>query len=351
MPAICAGLAAGSKYTYGLVLLPVILAIWLFMERNRRLEATLVAVAAAALSFLAVVPYSVVDLPAFLNGLAREATHYATVKHPNDTGSRAIDKLIFYASYLSRDFGIPGIVLALIGLTSAAVSDWRRTLTAISFPAALLAVLSAQQVQIVRNILPIFPLVAAFVGVGILFLHERFMRIAIVRRINLPIYKRAISSTAFLGLFLLGVCVPLGRISTQIEVTAESRLRAVNWIQQHVAMDTTIIVPRELQFDIRPLVLAGYSVQVMQFKPLDTAESIDSLMAGISGPTIVLVPRWKATGWGPNYDTAKEKARALNVAADRARLETLADFSIERGVLVNFSIPANGNPGFSIARW
>ena len=319
------------------------------MERNRRLEATLVAVAAAALSFLAVVPYSVTDLPAFLNDFATEAAKYATIKRPYEIGPHAIDKLIYYATFLARDFGIPGLSLALIGLLSTVISDWRRTLVIVLFPVALLALLSAQQKLFHRNILPIYPLVAAFTGVGVFFLHERFMRVATVHRINLPIYRRAIGGAALFGLFLLGVSVPLSRISTQIEVTAESRVRAVNWVQQHVTMDTTIIVPKELQFDIRPLVLAGYPVQVTQFKPLDTAESIDSLMAGISGPTVVLVPRWIAKVWDRDGGRAREKAATLNMAADRAQLETLADFSIERGVFVNYPIPQFGSPGFSIA--
>ncbi len=70
-PAICVGLAAGSKYTHGLLLFSVMLAIYLFMERGRRLQATVIAIMIAGLSFLAVAPYSVIALPDFVNGLGQ----------------------------------------------------------------------------------------------------------------------------------------------------------------------------------------------------------------------------------------------------------------------------------------
>ena len=350
MPAICAGLAAGSKYTYGLVLLPVMIAILLFMERDRRLEATAIAMATAGLSFLVVVPYSVIDLPAFINGLAIEAYHYAVVRHPNDAGAPGTDKLIFYATALSRDFGVAGLVLGLVGLVSATVSDWRRTLVVVSFPVALLAVLSMQKVGFERNILPIFPCVAVFITSGVIFLHQRLTHVSFYRRMNASVLRRAISVLAFLALLLLGLSAPLSEISGQISVTEESRTRAADWIRKHVATDTTIVVPEELHFDTRPLTSRGYKVLGAEFRTLDTAEKIDLFMADVPEPFVMLVPRWKASSWGWDVDSAKDKATALNRAAMLARLVPLADFSLQRGVLINYQVPGNGSPGFSIAK-
>ena len=355
IPAICVGLAAGSKYTCGLLLLPVLIAIYLFMERDRRLQATAIAIATAGLSFLAVVPYSVITLPDFVNGLARQAYHYTT-GHPGFEANPGLDQLVFYASRLSWDFGVAGLILCLIGLISAAVSDWRRTLVLISFPVALLALLSAQRVHFPRNILPVFPCVAVLITCGIYFLHGRLMRISYVRRIDVQGLQSAMGVVVFLGLFALGMNVPLSKFAIQMEVAGESRVRAVAWIKKHVATDATVIVPEELHLDTRPLASSGYPIRVVEFKALDTTQSIDSLMAETPGPVVVLVPRWVADLRFSDADSAKDKAAALNEASMRAQLVPLADFSLQRGVLINSrmslhkgAVPGR-NPGFSIAR-
>ncbi len=355
-PAICVGLAAGSKYPCGLLLLPVLLAIYLFMERGHRLQATGIAITIAGLSFLAVAPYTVIALPDFVNGLARQAYHYAT-GHPGFEANPGLDQLVFYASHLAWDFGVAGLILCLIGLISAAYSDWRRTLILISFPVALLALLSAQRVHFPRNILPVFPLVAVLITCGIYFLHGRLMRVAWIRRRDVGGLQSAIGVVGFVGLFALGLNVPLSKFAIQMEVASESRVRAVAWIKKHVATDATVIVPQELHLDTRPLASSGYPVRVAAFKALDTAQRIDSLVAEIPGPVVVLVPRWVADRRLADADSAKDKAAALNEALMRAQLVPLADFSLQRGVLINSDsrtinkrgVPGR-NPGFSIAR-
>lgn len=174
LPAVCVGLAAGSKYPYGLLLLSVMIAIWLFMDRGRRLEATIVAAGMAVLSFLAVVPYSVIDLPAFLNGLARETYHYAVVQYSGQGASSSLHRFWDCVSFLFGEFGVVVFALFLIGLVSTAIWCWRRTLVLVSFPVALLALLSMQQVQFTRNILPLFPFVATFSALGFYLIYVRF---------------------------------------------------------------------------------------------------------------------------------------------------------------------------------
>ena len=334
MPAICVGLAAGSKYTHGLLLISVMLAILLFMERGRRLQASGVAIATASLSFLAVAPYSVLALPDFINGLARQAHHYAT-GHPGYEADPGLGQLAYYASSLISDFGVAGFVLCLIGLISAALSNWRRTLVLASFPVALLALLSAQRVHFLRNMLPVLPLVAAFIACGIFFLHGRLMRVAWIRRMEIRGLRSTVGAVGFLGLFALGLNVPLGKFPAQMEVAGESRVRAVAWIRKHVATGATVVVPEELHLDTRPLASSGYPIQIVEFKALDTAQRIDSLMAEIPGPVVVLVPRWVAELRFPDSDGAKDKAAALNEASMRAQLVPLADFSLQRGVVLN----------------
>ena len=346
LSAICVGLAAGSKYTYGLLLLPLLIAICLFVERGRRFEATVVAVAASGMSFLAVVPYSVIDLPGFLNGLAREVTHYANTAHPGDSGNPGIDTLSFYITALFRDFGGAGLVLGLVGLVSIAASDWRRALVFTSFPVALLALLSMQQAEFQRNILPVFPLVAVLVAAGIYSLHGLAMRAPGVGRIASPALRRTIGAIFFLGISASGLNVPIREFARQVKVAGDTRVNAVSWIKQHVAVDTTVIVPKELQFDLRPLIAAGYPTQVAEFRTLGAAKDVDSLVEGIPGPVIVLAPRWCSTPW---RSRKPGEAVKLNEAIAGSRIEPFVEFNPGGCTLVNYDIPNNGNPAFAIA--
>lgn len=349
-PAVCAGLAAGSKYTYGLLILPLLIAVWLLVERGRRLEAMVIAAATSGLSFLAVTPYSVIELPRFLNSLSRERRHYALETHPGDSGDPGIDTLLFYVDALSRDFGGLGLVLGLIGLVSIAASDWRRALVFASFPAALAVLLSRQSAEFQRNILPVFPLVAVMVAAGVYSLHGLAMRAPWIRRVKTPAYRKAIGGAVFLGVFAGGLHAPIREFSRQqLQVAGDSRVNAVAWIQEHAAADTTLIVPEELQFDSRPLTAAGYPIRVAKFKELGAPEDVDALVEGLPGPVLALFPFWCATPWGDSPDEAAVRAAELNEAMAQASLVPLVDFHHGGCTLLNFRIPNNGNPAFSIA--
>ena len=353
IPAICVGLAAGSKYTYGFLLVPVLLAIYLFMEWGRWLRATAIALAVAGLSFLAVVPHSVLDLPAFVNGLARVAKNYAA-GHLGHEANPGLDQLAFYVSGLARDSGDLGLILCLIGLISAAMSDWRRTLVLVSFPVALLALLSAQKVHFLRNIIPVFPCVAVFITAGIYFLHGCLMRVPWIRRIDVRELRSAIGIVGLLGIFALGLNVPLiNFVALQMDFASETRVRAVAWIKEHVATETTVIVPEELYFDARPLAASGYPTRIVEFKQLDTAQRIDSLIAEIPGPAVMLVPKWAVDLGQPDADWAEAKVAAMNEAVMQAQLVPLVDFGARFSVWIqgyDYGVIPGGNPGFSIAR-
>lgn len=346
LPAICVGLAAGSKYLHGLLLLPLLIAICLFVERGRRFEATVVAVACTSISFLAVVPYSMVDLPGFLNGLANTANSYKHTALPGDTADPGIGTLFFYIKAIGRDFGYAGLLLGLVGLASIA-ADWRRAFILVSYPVGLLALLSMYQTEYSRHILTVFPSVAVLITAGIYSLHGLAMRVPGVRRIESPRFRRTIAAAVLLCIFALGLNVPIRRFVEQVEVEGDTRVNAVAWIKQHVAADTTVIIPEELQLDFRPLTAAGYPTRVVKFRTLDAAD-IDSLVKGIPVPVIVLAPRWCSTPWGRNPEEALNEAATLNEAIARAHIEPLVEFNPGGCTFVNYDIPNNGNPAFAI---
>ena len=333
VPAACAGLAAASKYTHVLLLVPVVVAIALFAPAGRRLSATALAVLTAGFVFVVANPFSVLDLPVFLNDLAVEARHYASghLGHDPDMGLR---KLVFYARAVAADFGIPALIAAGVGLGAAMWLDWRRTAIVASYALALLGLLLSQRVEFARNILPLFPLLAVFVAVGIHFAFDRLCAVAAPQLARyLPNRSRHLDKllgvAAFALIGLLVVYVPLTKLDNQLTPVENSRSEAVSWIVANLSTDTALIVPSELGLDVEPLTDQGFPVQVVDFAPLDTGEAIDAVVADIS-PVAVLLTRWYADARFPNTELAPR----LNAAAEQASLTPIASFG-GSGVKVN----------------
>ena len=102
---------------------------------------TLAAVATSCVTFLVVVPYSILDLPAFLNGLAAEARHYNS-GHTGFDANPGMAQLGHYARHFVAEFGIVGGILAVLGLSSVVVRDRRLAVLLTAFPVALIALWS-----------------------------------------------------------------------------------------------------------------------------------------------------------------------------------------------------------------
>ena len=182
VPALWAGLAAASKYTLGLVFLPVLMGIWMYQEGDRRLVSAGVATATVCLTFLAAVPYALLDLPAFLNGLAFDAWHYRT-GHVGFDDEPGLSQLRYYANHLTNEFGLVGAVLATVGSVAALRRDWRRCVLFLTFPVVLLTLLAGQRVHFTRNVLGIHPLYAVAVGYGFVVLYG-FLSRMYARRVS-----------------------------------------------------------------------------------------------------------------------------------------------------------------------
>ena len=164
VPGIFAGLAAGSKYTLAIAVLPVLVAIGLYFQR-RVMSACALAVAAMLLTFLVAVPYSLIDIPGFLNGVGYEVFHYAS-GHAGFAGEPGLEQAVYYFAHFLSEFGSGAVALAVVGLVRLPRADWRRAAVVAIFPAALFWLLTSQRVHFTRNALPIHPFVVMFAAYG-----------------------------------------------------------------------------------------------------------------------------------------------------------------------------------------
>lgn len=338
VPGLFAGLAAASKYTLAVVALPVLLAVALYIPRAGMLTAFVVAIAGMVVAFVAAVPYSVIDLRGFLNGVAFEAHHYAS-GHPGFSGDPGFGQLLFYVRHFVSDFGYGAAALSVVGTVLTFRSDWRRAAVLISFPAALLWLLSGQRAHFTRNALAIHPFVGMFAAFALASIHERLAAAAARRGWTM----KAVSVPVAVGAVLFVVTVPAWRVPGYVRDRTDSRNRARTWIAQHLPAEWAIVVPSELGFDARPLAAAGRHVQTVDLRAAADPETLAARLSSVPAPAAILVPRWGADRRTPG----QREADALNAIGKQWRV--LGTFGTT-DVLVNYSFAtAWGDPAFAIA--
>jgi 4-amino-4-deoxy-L-arabinose transferase-like glycosyltransferase len=171
---LAAGLAAATKYNGGFaVLMPLVAAT--STTSIRPLVAVVGATAAGAtVGFLAGAPYTVIDLPGFLNGFARLMQFYNA--NPSTTEGLGV-----YSTFIVQWFGWPNgplrlvatPALVVIGIGAVAIArEMRdpgqrpRALIALVFPLVYLWFISAQSLRYGRYALPLAPFLALWFGVG-----------------------------------------------------------------------------------------------------------------------------------------------------------------------------------------
>jgi hypothetical protein len=143
------------------------------------------------------------------------------------------------------------------------------------------------------------------------------------------------------GLFLLAV--PPAHVIDLVGLRTDSRVVAASWLSSRVSSSWTVVVPRQLGFSVHELDASGLNVKVVDLQHARTSAAVDDLIADVSVPSLVLVPRW---GSDPNFPGAQE-AGTLNEVASRWRpIKTFGTQVVQ----VNHPNPApEGDPAFFVA--
>lgn len=340
VPSVCVGLAAGSKYTLALVALPVLLAIGLYFSGARRAWIWGAALATMAAAFVAVMPYSLIDIPNFLNGIASETWHYAS-GHSGFNAEPGLPQLLFYLRHLVSEFGVAAI-LAVIGVVAYVAADWRRAAILTIFPVGLLWLLASQRVHFIRNVLSLHPVIAMFAAFGLISLHGWVLGLAARRGwVRQPVEGRA---RVLAGVVLVIATVPLWHFVDHLRDRTDSRNLAEAWIEERIPPDWTIVAPKQLNFDARGLEKTGRRVVVVDLKSALDPGAVGALLGEVPAPAVIMVPQWGADA---RYAGGQELADALNNLSGRRQV--LKTFGTNP-VLVNYgSATPWGDPAFSVA--
>ena len=166
VPAVLCGAAMACKYTAFVLLVPCAIAAWAWSERDRGRRLVLLVLCAFA-SFVVFCPFFVLDLPAFLQGLAYEHWHYKVRGHSGVDGDPGWGQLFGYLGFMLGEHGWPLCGFALAGALVLLRRKRLEALLLLVFALCWLGFLSRYKVFFVRNALPVSTLVPVFAAAGV----------------------------------------------------------------------------------------------------------------------------------------------------------------------------------------
>lgn len=269
---VAAGLAAATKYSGAAAMLMPLIAAWMTLSaRPSRLVCALSASAAAFVTFLVAAPYTVLDLPAFLNTFARLAGEYRRVQLPEAPA-------ITYLKHLRVQFGTPAVLLAGAGLVLGLVRLVRgpgrvRWALTVIFPLIYFWIISRQQIVFARYLLPIVPMLCVLAAAAVV------SGVSLLRRYEIPRAPR----TALIAALTIAALLPpsLDAIYSDRDIARRGTVdMAYDWIKQNVPPGSRLALESR-KLLLPPLIYKSETMPELRRKTYDNflAEGVEYLVA------------------------------------------------------------------------
>jgi hypothetical protein len=242
---IAAGLAAASKYPAGTVAVAIV-AIWtVHRVRQRNLRWGLLWAGLLSLgTFVAVIPSFFVYPDAAIygqRGLFFGVRQYAKggwvgVTPPSNT--------LYYAERLLENFHWPVLVLAALGFFGLGREARRRLALLLPFPLAFLVLMSSMNMVVLRNLFPVLPALAVFLGVLASGLVRPATRLRPGCRPTVAVSPFVRSRKTFGAVvFVAALALPAaGTVRQTVSLVREStRERMVVWVRENLPRGSGIL--------------------------------------------------------------------------------------------------------------
>jgi len=262
-----AGLAGALKYNGVLAgIMPLIACVMTPGLRTSRVTTALAVIAAMSAAFLAAAPYTLLDLPTFLNQFARLSSEYH--KTPSIPGPI----WLVYLKHLRGALDWPGSLMVIGGFAVALGNVYRgpdrlKWVLALTFPVLYFRFISQQAIVYARYLLPLVPflsiLAAAFVVAAV----------AWMRRANT---RASVRDAATLALTVIAI-VPPAYASINYDAGAAkawTQRLAYDWIHRQLPAGSTIRLEGSLTPRLPPAYHPTYAKQ-LRFDPPGYYESHD----------------------------------------------------------------------------
>jgi hypothetical protein len=251
--------------------------------RPSRAVAMLWTLAATFAAFLAAAPYTLIELPVFLNQFARLSAEYRTV-------SPGVDPVwLIYLKHLRNALGGPGSAIVIAGL---AVGAWRATtgpsrpkwILTMAFPLLYFRFISDQNIVYGRYLLPLLPFLSLLGAAGV---------VRVVDQLRHTRLSPATRRWVILGLTLLSVGPP-AYSSMAFDANAArvwTNEQAYDWILRSVPKGSKVVLESR-QMLLPERYKATYVAQ-LRLRPYQhyLDEGIDYLVAS-------------SQSYGPYFDAA-----------------------------------------------
>jgi 4-amino-4-deoxy-L-arabinose transferase-like glycosyltransferase len=229
-----AGLAAATKYPGALAVTLALFAVWMTpAARPSRLTAALVVCVSSMVAFLVAAPYTVLDLPGFLNGYAKLAGYYS--------GNPPVEPVwLTYLKHLRLALAWPGFLLALAGFTLAVVRSIKGTGRArwaliVIFPLLYFLFVSRQTLAFGRYLMPMVPFACLLASVAVV------SGVSLLRRFDIPRAAR----TALVATLTVAAILPpaLQAVSFDIALNQRSTTElAYDWILENIPRGSKVAI-------------------------------------------------------------------------------------------------------------
>ena len=159
------GVGAATKYTEGIVLLPLLAALALApIPPARRVAGAAVAGVLALAGFLVANPYSLLDFSAFRDGLQKQSE--ASADGGGKLGLTESSGLVYYLKTLTWGLGWAPALAALGGAVGMAARDRRAGLVLVPAPVVFLLFMGTQDRFFARWLLPVYPVLCLLAAWG-----------------------------------------------------------------------------------------------------------------------------------------------------------------------------------------
>jgi 4-amino-4-deoxy-L-arabinose transferase-like glycosyltransferase len=230
-----AGLAAAVKYNGGMAVIMPLMACWMTRSaKPSRLACSFAALGAAAVAFLVAAPYTILDLPGFLDRFATLTAEYRNSPAPAEPGE------ILYLKHLRLQFGTPGLVLVGVGIVMGAVRAFRGPgqaawAIALIFPIPYFFMVSEQNIIYARYLLPMVPMLSVLAAAAVI------SGVSILRRYQFP---RGIRTTLIVLLTLTLLAPPATsavKFNQLISKTTTVDV-AYKWIETNIPAGAVVVV-------------------------------------------------------------------------------------------------------------
>jgi len=250
-----AGLAGATKYNAIIaVLMPLLACVATPAVRPSRRVTMLVVVTGMVVAFLIGAPYSLLDLPHFLNGFARLASEYrAPLAGAEPVWIRELKSLRIALQW-------PGSVIVLIGLSVGIVHatvgpDRLKWVLATTFPLVYFWFVARQNIFFARYLLPLVPPLSLLAAAGVVWM------VATARRATAsePV-RRIVTIAATLLAIVPPAYTSIGFNGNESRVWTTEQ--AYRWILRTLPPGTTVCIEGSVTFHLPPQYKATHVVQL-----------------------------------------------------------------------------------------